>query len=154
MNAMGANATPLPYPELYSALDQKAVDGGTQPITNVVNGKLFEVQKYLTISNHMYSPQSIIIGKKAWDKLSADEKKIIQESADEARDFQRDLSRKRNAEGLEMLKTKMQINVLAPSETAKMQDKAKPVVAKYTQIVGPQLVAEMTADVAKARSAK
>lgn len=154
MRAMGANPTPLPYPELYSALEQKAIDGGTQPVTNVVNAKLHEVQKYLTISNHMYSPQSILIGKKAWDSLSPTEQKAVQEAADEARDFQRKLSQERNAQGLDELKKVMTINALPPAELAKMADKAKPVVAKYTQIVGEPLVAEMNAEITRLRSQK
>jgi tripartite ATP-independent transporter DctP family solute receptor len=154
MKAMGANATPLPYPELYSALEQKAIDGGTQPVTNVVNAKLYEVQKYLTITNHMYSPQSVLIGKKAWDSLTPTQQKAVQEAADEARDLQRKLSQQRNAEGLEELKTKLTINSLPPAELAKMAEKAKPVVAKYTAIVGEPLVAELNAAVAKVRGGK
>ncbi|MBL8350204.1 MAG: DctP family TRAP transporter solute-binding subunit [Burkholderiaceae bacterium] len=154
MKAMGANPTPLPYPELYSALEQKAIDGGTQPVTNVVNAKLYEVQKYLTITNHMYSPQSILIGRKAWDSLSPAEQKAVQEAADEARDFQRKLSQERNAQGLEELKKTMTINALPPAELAKMAEKARPVVARYTQIVGAPLVAEMNAEVARLRGAK
>lgn len=154
MKAMGANATPLPYPELYTALEQKAIDGGTQPVTNVVNAKLYEVQKYLTISNHMYSPQSVLIGKKAWDSFTPAQQKAVQEAADEARDLQRKLSQQRNAQGLDELKTKMTINSLPPAELAKMAEKAKPVVAKYTAIVGEPLVAELNAEVARVRSAK
>jgi TRAP-type C4-dicarboxylate transport system substrate-binding protein len=154
MNAMGANATPLPYPELYTALEQRAIDGGTQPITNVVNAKLYEVQKYLTITNHMYSPQSILIGKKAWDSLSPAEQKLVQEAADEARDYQRKISLERNAQGLDELKKLMTVNALPPAELAKMADKAKPVVAKYTVIVGEPLVKELYAEVAKMRAQK
>lgn len=154
MNALGANAVPLPYPELYTALEQKAIDGGTQPVTNVVNAKLYEVQKYLTISNHMYSPQSIIVGKPAWDKLSADEKGVIQAAADEARDFQRQLSVQRNAEGLTELKKTMTVNVLPEAERTKMKERTKAVVEKYTAIVGAPLVQEMNAELAKARARK
>lgn len=154
MKAMGANATPLPYPELYSALEQKAIDGGTQPVTNVVNAKLYEVQKYLTLTNHMYSPQSVLIGKKAWDSLTPEQQKAVQEAADEAREVQRKLSAQRHTEGLAELKDKMTINSLPPAELAKMAEKAKPVVAKYTAIVGEPLVAELNAAVAKVRGGK
>jgi tripartite ATP-independent transporter DctP family solute receptor len=154
MRAMGANATPLPYPELYTALEQKAIDGGTQPVTNVVNAKLYEVQKYLTLTNHMYSPQSVLIGKKSWDSLTPAQQKAVQEAADEARDLQRTLSQQRNAQGLDELKSKMTINSLPPAELAKMADKAKPVVAKYTAIVGEPLVAELNAELARVRAGK
>jgi len=154
MNALGANAVPLPYPELYTALEQKAIDGGTQPITNVINGKLYEVQKFLTISNHMYSPQSVIVGKKSWDKLNADEQKVVQAAADEARDFQRKLSVQRNTEGIAELKKTMTVNVLPEAERLKMKERTQGVVDKYTKIVGEPLVREMTAELAKARAKK
>ena len=153
MNAMGANATPLPYPELYSALEQKAIDGGTQPVINTVNVKLYEVQKYFSMTGHMYNPQSVIFSKKIWDGYSADEKKIVQDAANEARDYQREISRERNAKGVEELKAKgMLVNQLPPAELAKMKEKAKPVVEKYTKIVGEPLVKEMLAAVDKARA--
>ena len=155
MNAMGANAVPLPYPELYTALEQKAIDGGTQPVINMVNAKLFEVQKYFSLTAHMYNPQSVIFSKKVWDSYSTDEKKILQDAADEARDYERTISRERNAKGLEELKAKgMLINELPAAERAKMKEKAKPVVEKYTRIVGEPLVREMYAAVDKARAAQ
>ena len=154
MNALGANAVPLPYPELYTALEQKAIDGGTQPVTNMINGKLYEVQKFLTISNHMYSPQSLIVGKKAWDKLTADEQKVVQAAADEAREFQRRLSVQRNTEGLTELKKTMTVNLLPEAERMKMKERTKGVVDKYTTIVGAPLVQEMTSELAKARAKK
>ncbi len=155
MNAMGANATPIPFPELYGALEQKAIDGGTQPVINMVNAKLYEVQKFYTLTGHMYNPQSVIFSKKIWDTYSADEKKLLQDAVSEARDYERQISRERNAKGLEELKAKgMQINELPPAEIAKMKEKAKPVVAKYTQIIGEPLVNELHAAVDKAHAGK
>jgi tripartite ATP-independent transporter DctP family solute receptor len=155
MRAMGANATPLPYPELYGALESKAIDGGTQPIINLLNAKLYEVQKYTTLSGHMYNPQSVIFSKKLWDTYSADEKKILQDAADEARSYQRQISRERNAKGVEELKAKgMLVNELPPAELAKMREKSKPVVEKYTQLLGEPLVKELYAEVDKARAQK
>ncbi len=155
MNAMGANATPLPYPELYGALEQKALDGGTQPVINMTSAKLYEVQKYFSLTGHMYNPQSVIFSKKVWDTYSADEKKILQDAADEAREYQRQISRERNAKGVEELRAKgMQVNSLPPADLAKMKEKARPVVEKYTRIIGEPLVKELFAEIDKARAAK
>lgn len=155
MNAMGANATPIPFPELYGALDQKAIDGGTQPIINMVNAKLYEVQKYQSLTGHMYNPQSVVFSKKLWDTYSADEKKILQDAADEARQYQRQISRERNAKGIEELKAKgMLINELPAAELAKMREKSKPVVEKHTRLIGEPLVKELYAAVDKARAQK
>ena len=84
LNALGANATPLPFPEVYNALEQKTVDGATNPLVTIPVMKFNEVQKYLTITRHQYNPQIIIVSKRAWDKLSPEEQKILQEAANEA----------------------------------------------------------------------
>lgn len=153
MRAMGANPVPLPYPELYGALEQGAVDGGTQPVINMTNAKLYEVQKYFSLTGHMYNPQSVIYSKKIWDSFSAEEKKLLQDAADEARDYQRKISRERNAAGLAELKAKgMLINELPAADRAKIKEKAQPVVDKYTKQIGEPLVNELYAAVDKARA--
>jgi tripartite ATP-independent transporter DctP family solute receptor len=154
MKAMSANPVPLPYPELYGALEQGAIDGGTQPVINMTSAKLYEVQKYFSLTGHMYNPQSVIFSKKVWDGLNADEKKLLQDSVDEARDYQRKISRERNASGIAELKAKgMLINELPAADRAKMKEKAQPVVDKYTKQIGEPLVNELYAAVDKARAA-
>jgi tripartite ATP-independent transporter DctP family solute receptor len=154
MKAMGANAVPLPYPELYGALEQAAVDGGTQPVINMTTAKLYEVQKYFSLTGHMYNPQSVIFSKKIWDTLSGDEKKLLQAAVTEARDYQRQISRERNAAGIAELKAKgMQINELPAADRARMKAKAQAVVDKHTARIGEPLVKEMYAAVDKARAA-
>ena len=102
--ALGANPVPMPYPELYTALETGTVDGQENPFSNVVSAKMYEVQKYLTVTRHIYNPQIVIISKKAWDKLNEDERKVIQDAAAEARDFQRKVSRSQSEEALAELK--------------------------------------------------
>jgi tripartite ATP-independent transporter DctP family solute receptor len=153
-SAMGANPVPMPFTELYTALESKTVDGGTQPFINLQQSKLYEVQKFVTVTRHMYNPQILLMSKKVWDKLSADEKKVLQEAAFEARDYHRQLSQKRNAEALEFLKTKLTVYVLPPEDIAKMKEKAKPVIDKYTKTFGEPLVKEMFAEIAKVSGGK
>jgi tripartite ATP-independent transporter DctP family solute receptor len=81
VKALDANPTPLPFPELYAALEQKAVDGEENPVATIQGAKLYEVQKYITLSNHQYNPQSVVMSKKFWDSLSADEKKAVADAA-------------------------------------------------------------------------
>ena len=76
-NALGANAVPMPFPELYTALEQKAVDGQENPVTTILSSKFNEVQKHLAITRHMYNPQAVIVSKKFWDGLSPAEQKWI-----------------------------------------------------------------------------
>ena len=152
MNAIGANAVPMPYTETYTALETGAIDGMTNTLLNMIDMKFYEVAQYLTIDNHMYNPQAILISKVTWDKLSDDEKKILQESATEAALYQRQVNRTAGAKALERLKDEgMEINELPAEEIAKLKAKAQPVIDKYTADVGPELVAELDAELEKLR---
>lgn len=155
MNAVGGNATPMPYTETYAALEQGAIDGMTNPLLNIVNEKFYEVTKHLTLTNHMYTPQAVIVSKKFWDKLSAAEKKILQDAANETALYQRKVAREEAAKALEDLRKRgMQVHELAPQEVAKLRERAKPAMDKLTQQVGEALVKEVMAEVAKVRGAK
>jgi tripartite ATP-independent transporter DctP family solute receptor len=152
MNGLGANAVPMPFTETYTALETGAIDGMTNPLINIVDSKFYEVTDYLTITNHMYNPQSVTISKITWDKLSDDEKKILQDAATEATAVQREASQKAAAEALTELEGEMDVNELSAEELAKMQEKVKPVIEKYTADVGAELVAEVMAELEKVRA--
>ena len=152
VKALDANPTPLPFPELYGALENKAVDGQENPIPTIAAAKMFEVQKYLAITRHVYNPQSVLMSKKFWDTLSADEKKLLQDSVNEVTDFQRKASRDAVAKDLDMLKSKgMQVTEFPPAEVAKFVDKMKPVITKYAINVGAETVNDLLSELAKVR---
>ena len=152
VKALGANPTPLPFPEVYGALEQKAIDGQENPIAVIAANKFWEVQKYVALTNHQYNPQSVIFSKKVWDTLSPAEKKIIDDSSDEATKFQREQSRAAVAANVELLrKNGMTITQFSPAEVTKLRDKMKPVIAKYTASVGEATVNEVLAELAKMR---
>jgi tripartite ATP-independent transporter DctP family solute receptor len=150
--ALGANATPMPFPEVYPALEQKAIDGHENPATVIKANKIYEVQKYLALTRHIYNPQALIVSKKFWDKLNADEKALIIEAAAQATTYQRGVSRTQADIAVEDLKKAgMQVTELPPAEIAKMRDKVKPVIAKQTAIVGADTVAALQSELAKLR---
>jgi TRAP-type transport system periplasmic protein len=152
VSALGANPTPLPFPELYAALEQKAVDGQENPVATIKGAKLFEVQKYITLTNHQYNPQSVVISKKFWDTLSAGDRKILQDAATESAQYQRTQSRASLMAGLEDLKKGgMQVSEFPPAEVAKLREKMKPVIAKHSASVGDATVQGMMAELAKLR---
>jgi tripartite ATP-independent transporter DctP family solute receptor len=154
-NALGANAVPMPFPEVYSALEQKTIDGQENPLKNLETTKMYEVAKYVSLTRHIYNPMSVLISKKTWDKLNADEKKIIQDAANETRDFQRKASRDAEAQASEALtKAGALTNPVAPAEIQRMRDKVKPVVDKYTKEVGEAFVKEIYAEIDKVRGKK
>jgi TRAP-type transport system periplasmic protein len=153
LNALGANAVPMPFPELYTALETKTVDGQENPYSTVEASKLFEVQKFFSNTRHIYNPQLLLVGKRFWDGLSAEEKKIFQEAAAETRDYQRKVAREMDDKSRQFLIEKggMQINDVAPAEIARMRDKVKPVIDKYTPQVGEALVKQFYEELEKAR---
>ena len=154
VKALGANPTPLPFPELYAALEQGAVDGQENPIPTINSAKLYEVQKNLTLTGHQYNPQSVVISKKFWDTLNAAEKKIVADAAIESAKFQRETARALEASLLANLKKNgMQVTQLSDSEMSILRDKMRPVTAKYGVVVGQDLVKELQAEIEKARSA-
>lgn len=104
VKALGANPTPLPFPEVYAALEQGAIDGQENPIAVIAANKFWEVQKNVALTNHQYNPQSVIFSKKVWDTMSPAEKKIIDDSADEAVKAQREANRAALNNNLELLK--------------------------------------------------
>jgi tripartite ATP-independent transporter DctP family solute receptor len=151
-SALGAAPTPMPFPEVYTALEQKAVDGQENPFTLIRTSKFYEVQKHLAITRHVYNPQAVLIGKKLWDQLSPAEKKIIDDSADEATKFQRELSRKQSDEALaDLKKAGMQVTEFSPAELQRLRDKVKPVIDKHTAAVGADVVQQVQAEIAKVR---
>jgi TRAP-type transport system periplasmic protein len=152
VKALGANPTPMPFPEVYGGLEQKAIDGQENPIAVIAANKFWEVQKYVALTNHQYNPQSVIFSKKIWDTLSPAERKIIDDSSDEATKYQREQSRAAVAANIELLKKNgMTVTQFAPAEVAKLREKMKPVIAKYTASVGEATVNEVMAELAKMR---
>ena len=151
VKALGANPTPLPFPELYAALEQGAVDGQENPVATINGAKLFEVQKHLALTGHQYNPQSVVISKKFWDTLSAAEKKIVSDAVAESATFQRATARALESGTLDtMKKNGMQVTTLPASEMATLREKMKPVIAKFGEPIAAT-VSELQAELAKLR---
>ena len=152
---LGANAVPLPFSELFSALETKTVDGQENPYNTILSSKFYEVQKYLSVTNHVYSPWIVLVSKKWWDGLSKDERKVLMDAAKTSRDFERKDTRDEAAKALGELKAKgMQINELSPAESARMRDKLTRVNASIGANVGMDLWNETQAALAKLRGGK
>ncbi|MDP1742301.1 MAG: TRAP transporter substrate-binding protein [Polaromonas sp.] len=152
VKALDANPTPMAFPEVYAALESKALDGQENPLSTILANKFSEVQKHLTLTSHVYNPQSVIVSKKFWDTLTNDEKKLLGDAAVEAGKYQRQTARDAAGATLEALKKAgMQVTELAPAEMAKLREKMKPVIAKYSSGVGDSTVNELMAELARLR---
>ncbi len=91
-SALGANPVPMAFPEVYTGLEQHTIDGQENPFTVIEGNKFYEVQKYLSVTGHIFNPQSLIISQKTWNRLNDDEKAMIRAAAAEAQTFQREVT--------------------------------------------------------------
>ena len=140
---MGANAIPLPFSELFSALETKTVDGQENPYNTILSSKFYEVQKYLSVTNHVYSPWIMLVSKKWWDQLSKDEQRVLLEAAKASRDYERKDTRAEAARAVGDLKGKgMAINEVPAKEVGRMRDKLTRVNALIAANVGMELWTE------------
>ncbi len=140
---MGANPTPMAFGELFSAMQQKVVDGQENPWGTIFLQNFFEVQKYATDTGHVYSPFVLLISKKFWDKLPDDMKAVVQDAADRAKVHNRALNRKMNAEYLEKLKEKMEVVILTPEQKAAFQKACRPIYEQFGKDIGEDLIKEV-----------
>ncbi len=136
-----ANPLPMPFAELYNALESKAVDGQENPYAVILSSKFYEVQKYVSATNHVYATNPIQISKRFWDKLTPVEQKLIQDAAIEAQNYQRTVSREVSAKAVTELQAKgMVFNEIAPAELAKMRASIKPVQDKFAASYDPAVM--------------
>lgn len=152
VKALDANPTPMPFPEVYAALEQKAIDGQENPITVINANKFYEVQKHLAITNHQYNPQSVLVSKKFWDTLTPAEPKLLRDAAQEAAKYQREQARGQVAAALDnMKKNGMQVTEFPAAEVTKFAERMRPVIQKHAANVGEATVSELLAELAKLR---
>jgi tripartite ATP-independent transporter DctP family solute receptor len=150
--ALGANPVPMPFPEVYPALEQKTIDGQENPFTVIEANKFQEVQKYLVGSRHIYNPQTMMISKKTWDRLNKDEQDVLLAAAKESQVFQRKASRDAQDVALGNLKKTMEYTELPPAEVAKVRTKLKPVIDKFSANVGPDFAKQVYGEIDKVRA--
>lgn len=104
--ALGALPTPMPFGELYGALQQGVVDGQENPLENIYNGKLYEVQKYVIETRHIYNFAYVLVSEKTWQKLSAADQAVLKEAVKFGSFWQIDWAEANEAKYAQMLKEK------------------------------------------------
>ncbi len=152
--AFKANPVPMAFGELYTALENKTVDGQENPYSVILSNKFYEVQKFVSATNHTYTQNILIVSKKFWDRLSAEEQKMIRDSYAETRDYQREQTKIAAEKALNELKAKgMAFNEIAPAEYARMQEATKGVVEKFSADYDPAKVKLFNAELERIRKA-
>ena len=149
---MGANAIPMPMTELYSALETKAVDAQENPIANSHASKMYEVQKFISLTNHAYAPYVVLVSKAFWDKLDKKEQDNMRAGCEQARDFERSLIRSLSAGLLQDMRSKgMTVTNVSEGEIARMRERTKPVVERFTPEIGTSIVEQANQEIAAVR---
>ena len=152
---LGANAVPMAFAEVFTALDIKAIDGQENPLLHMWANKMQEVQKYISLTNHVYTPVALVVSSKFWDKLSDADKAGVQKAADEARLYQRQLLDEGDKDVIKKFRDAgVQVDEVPPAELAKIRDKVKPVVGKFVPQIGEEFFKEFQAEIEKAAAAK
>jgi TRAP-type transport system periplasmic protein len=153
--AFKANPVPMAFGELYTALENKTVDGQENPYSVILSNKFYEVQKYLSATNHTFTQNIIIVSKKFWDSLSPEEQKMLRDTFAETRQYQRDQTVAAGEKALGELKAKgMQFNEIAPAEYARMQDATKGVIEKFSAEYDPARVKLFKDELARIQAGK
>jgi len=108
--AYGANPTPMALSEVFVALQTGVIDGQENPFTQIFSQKFHEVQKYLSLSGHVYTPAYLLTGKKTWDSLPADVQKILKDEAVGMQEWVYETAEKMETDLLNKMKDSVEIN--------------------------------------------
>ena len=154
-NAMGMNAVPMAFTEVYPALEIKALDGYEHPVVDMYANKMFEVQKYLTITNHVYTPVALVASKKWWSGLTPEQQSAVQRVAEETRTFERAEELRQAADVVAQLKGKgMAVTEMPAAELEKIRASVQPVIDKNTDAIGAEFVRSFYAELKKFRAGR
>lgn len=152
---LGANPTPMPVSEVFTALETKAVDGQENPFAQIVTLRMHEVQKYLSLTQHSINSEALLIGRKAWERLNKADQAIVQAAAQEAKIWKRQQLTAMEAGWTETVKKAgMVVNAMSLPERQRMAERLKPVVDRQNERVGDAFAKDFYAEVAKLRGAK
>lgn len=150
---LGANPVPMAFGEVFTALETGAVDGQENPLPLIQASRFYEVQKYLTLTRHAYSPTPVLISKKVWDGLNAEEQELVQRCADEGRVQQIARSRAAVDEALAQLQAEgMEVAEMSPEAMDELRELVAPVYEAAIPTVGQENFDLLTAELKKLRA--
>jgi tripartite ATP-independent transporter DctP family solute receptor len=134
VRSMGGAPTPIPWPETYTALQQKVVDGQENPISSIKFAKLYEVQKYLTMDGHTFGVSFMLINEKFFQSLPKEFQAILKNAALTSAVSENGIDNLDNSIGLQFLKDKgMEVYVPTAAQKAQFRAVAQPAVIEYLE---------------------
>lgn len=152
--ALGSNPTPLPWGEVYLSLQQGTIDAQENPLELIVAAKLYEQQKYVILTNHVLHSITITMSKKIYDKLPAEDKKLVEAATAETVKWGREQANKRADDRLNVLKkNNTEVVALPPALLAEIRKSSENIYAIIRKDVGEAFAKELE-DIVKAETAK
>lgn len=150
--ALGANPVPMSWAEVFTALQSKTIDGQENPVPNFYTAKIPEVNKYITLTGHVYSPMLFLYSKQLFDKIPNKDQKIIIDAARETALLERQLNREATINYVEAIKKEGGVvTVLIPEQKKAFQDMTAPVWNQVKDKVGADLIKQLKAELDKER---
>ncbi|GGC83890.1 ABC transporter substrate-binding protein [Thalassobacillus devorans] len=150
--ALGANPTPMAFTELFTALQQGTIDGQENPYPTILLSNYPEVQEHVSNTNHVYTPFIFLFSQQIWEQLSTEQQEIVQSAAVEAGKFNRERNREVAEESLDKLKEEMTYTEVSEEEYKKFQEAVQPVIEKYKDEIGAEIVDQFFSEIENAQS--
>jgi tripartite ATP-independent transporter DctP family solute receptor len=143
---LGATAQGAPFNDVYRKLANNEVDGQENTISNIYSKRLYQVQKYMTVSNHGYLGYAVIINKSFWEKLPPDVQRVLTEALEEATAYSDQIAVSMNEQQWKQLtkESSMEIHVLTPQEQAVWREALQPVYKSFAPMIGSALMDEIS----------
>ena len=142
--AVGANPTPMAFGEVFTALQQKTVDGQENPMSLIYDTKFYEAQKYLSLTGHFYAAAPLLMSKSSFSKLTKEQQQAVREAAKEATGYQRSLMKEQDdkaregliANGMELLDVDKKV----------WRDAMDVVYRQFEKKIGPDMIKAIRAE--------
>ncbi len=139
--ALGASPTPMAFAEVFTALQQGTIDGQENPLAIISTSRLYEVQKYVALTKHNYSPMVLIISKKVWDAFPDDIKAIFKEQAMSNAKVERQMLKEADEKYIADMKKFG--TVITTPDTTPFREMVKPVYDKYSKDIGEDIIKQI-----------
>lgn len=151
-NTLGTNATPMAFGEVFTALETRAIDAQENPFVTIDTSRFYEVQRYLSATQHAYTPFMMLFSGPIWATYSAEEQQILRDCAIIGRDEQRRVSRELAGASLARVQANgMIFNEIDPAEMVRIREAVAGVYERSAASIGQDVIDQMQAELARIR---
>ncbi|MGY6707087.1 MAG: TRAP transporter substrate-binding protein [Rhizobiaceae bacterium] len=149
---LGANATPMAFGEVFTALETRAIDAQENPYVTIDTSQFYEVQSYLSATQHAYTPFMVLFSKPIFDTYSEEEQQILRDCAVVGRDVQREVSRELSDQSLaKVQEAGMAFNEIEPDQMARIREEVAGVYDRHAETIGADVIERMQDELARIR---